>query len=501
MGLGLAVSAIVLLSLAGRTAAEENPSGAASQPGSCQTANFETLRRLYITERGPVAASPATMILPAGGSSRLLFQQPMGAEAEARNFRVFEVDQLRLANMSGDELRVISTDPAPASNSGKYKPNDSVLLAVDIPAQLPLYTQRSFVVVACQGSAFSGWGKVTAPVSHPGVIWWICAGVGVLAYVLCMTAIFAQRRSPSRLAATYPAVFGARPLKWWDFINPIHLITNPLHEGSVQKAQVLLFSSIVGETVLSLLLRSGSLVDMSPTVVALLGISGIGAATSQITYLQRMRLRFDNWSWLQAKKALTLVPPPSAGPYWRDLFLTDRQFDVYKFQTIIFTAVVAFALVFAGPSHISDFSVPETLLGILGLSQVVYVGGILVKPPAVTDLDKEVDKLRVAGELVEAAKVKKTDIDERQQLLDALPKGRKIAANAERYRRELANTVATMIETALETHVDRKNFLRAVEEPEGEKSESTASGGDKSPPDWISAKPLNRKATGAELTS
>jgi hypothetical protein len=41
--------------------------------------------------------------------------------------------------------------------------------------------------------------------------------------------------------------------------------------------------------------------------------------------------------------------------------------------------------------------VPETLLGILGLSQVVYIGGILVRPPAVNDLDEALTKLRATG--------------------------------------------------------------------------------------------------------
>ena len=52
---------------------------------------------------------------------------------------------------------------------------------------------------------------------------------------------------------------------------------------------------------------------------------------------------------------------------------------------------------------------PETLLGILGLSQVVYIGGILVRPPAVNDLDEALTKLRAAGEIVAAAKAQNTD--------------------------------------------------------------------------------------------
>ena len=48
----------------------------------------------------------------------------------------------------------------------------------------------------------------------------------------------------------------------------------------------------------------------------------------------------------------------------------------------------------AGINELASFSIPETLLGVLGLSQVVYVAGKLVAPPSVADLDKSTSALR-----------------------------------------------------------------------------------------------------------
>jgi hypothetical protein len=131
------------------------------------------------------------------------------------------------------------------------------------------------------------------------------------------------------------------------------------------------------------------------------------------------------------------------------------EFDVYKLQTIIFSIAVAFALIFAGASNLSSFTVPETLLGILGLSQVVYIGGILVRPPAVNDLDEALTKLRAAGEIVAAAKAQNTDTGPDGKLLASLSPGQKVAVNAQRQYDDLADRVIPMIESTLEVKADR----------------------------------------------
>ena len=91
-------------------------------------------------------------------------------------------------------------------------------------------------------------------------------------------------------------------------------------------------------------------------------------------------------------------------PRWRDLVTTDGEFDVYRFQMLIFSIVVGGALLRTGLTDLASFKIPETLLGVLGLSQVVYVGGKLAGPPTCGELDKAVGELRaLETSFIEAA--------------------------------------------------------------------------------------------------
>jgi hypothetical protein len=55
-------------------------------------------------------------------------------------------------------------------------------------------------------------------------------------------------------------------------------------------------------------------------------------------------------------------------------------------------------------TELASFTIPETLLGILGLSQAVYIGGKAISTSAVADLDGAVTSARAAeAKLIEAA--------------------------------------------------------------------------------------------------
>jgi hypothetical protein len=421
------------------------------------TTRFEEMRDHFINVKGRVAAAPVTTFLPADSNSRLVFQEPVGDSQNTKIFRVFETDSADIKSFKGSELNVLSVQPALDRLVDGYTRNDSVLLSVAMGGRgAPRWQEYHFVIIACSGGKVSSWGLVTARVTSPAICFLICGAVTLLVYVLAMSAVWASRRTSHPLEAKYPAFFAAKRIGLRDFVNPIHLTANAFNQASVQKLQVLIFSFLVGWLVLSLVLRTGALVDLSPTIVALLGISGIGAATAQITYQQKTRLSFENWAWLEKKGVLERPDPKTMpGPQWRDLVLTNREFDVYKLQTIIFSIAVAFALVAAGASNLSSFTVPDALLGILGLSQVVYIGGILVRPPAVNDLDEALTKLRAAGEVVAAAKAQNTDTDSDGKLLPTLPPGQTVAANAQRQYDDLADRVIPMIESTLEAKADR----------------------------------------------
>lgn len=108
--------------------------------------------------------------------------------------------------------------------------------------------------------------------------------------------------------------------------------------------------------------------DLSSTVLLLLGITGVGSAAAKGTDVRRNRINFDNWSWFVRKGWL---PPKGVVEVnrasWNDIFTSDGEFDVYRYQSCLFSLAVGGALLVAGITELASFEIPQTLLGILGL--------------------------------------------------------------------------------------------------------------------------------------
>ncbi|MGY6126838.1 hypothetical protein ACW9YV_15470 (plasmid) [Paraburkholderia strydomiana] len=410
---------------------------------------------------GLVPAEAATNALPAEGDARIVYGKRLDA-ANPQRFRIFEPD--RRVQPSVVSVATLTN----AVNEG-YAAAESVLLHVWIPRQerlWPLFHKRDFIVVECSAGQFRSWASVQAYVSSPWVAY-LWGPVSTAVFLLSTYAVYRSRKvvlegkTAGKLAGKYPSVFSAKQFQWFDFVNPIQLTANAFNQASVQKLQVLMFSFIVGSLVLSLVMRTGALTDLSGTVVALLGISGIGAAVSQITYTSKTRLSFENWAWLEAHGVLK--NQEERGPQWKDLVLSNREFDVYKLQTIVFSVAVAVALVIDGAAHLATFEIPPTMLQILGLSQVVFVGGILVRPPATEDLDKALTKLRGAAQLYSEAASRGTDTDENGKLLTGTlaQAGNLVPINARRQYEQLVDSAIPMIESTLEIEVNETALREA----------------------------------------
>jgi hypothetical protein len=106
------------------------------------------------------------------------------------------------------------------------------------------------------------------------------------------------------------------------------------------------------------------------------------------------------------------------------------------------------------------------LLGILGLSQVVYLGGILARPRSIGDLDDALTELRKREDTLRTAMLYNTDADADGKL-PALT-GKQTVANPslsttntpialQRYRAQ-QRQVALMIESTLEVGVDESKL-------------------------------------------
>jgi hypothetical protein len=350
---------------------------------------FSSIRDHFIQTHGATQARPIAAFLKSGDDG-IVFHQPATGNNKPIKVRLFETNGPDLITFENrDELPILSVEPVPDKLVTGYAPADSSLIRFQIPERTwPLWHYRTFVIAGCADNQITSWALIRAHVSSAPITAAVCAVVALFAYFIAMSAVRRVRNETNPLAQKYPAFGSIRKIDFAQFFNPIHLTANTFNQASVQKLQIILFSFLVGWMLLALVLRRAVLSDLSATIVTLLGISGIGAAVAQSASTTKNRLGFENWVWLVKKGVLPLNEANPVGPRWRDLVITNREFDVYKLQMLIFTFAVAAALIVSGTSNLSTFTVPETLLGILGLSQVVYLGGILARPLPLTILTR-----------------------------------------------------------------------------------------------------------------
>jgi hypothetical protein len=79
----------------------------------------------------------------------------------------------------------------------------------------------------------------------------------------------------------------------------------------------------------------------------------------------------------------------------------------------------------------------------------------MVRPPAESDLDDALTRLRLAGETVASAKIQKTDTDNSGKLLPGPVASDEIARNAQRQYDDLADSIVPMLESTLEVRANR----------------------------------------------
>jgi len=101
--------------------------------------------------------------------------------------------------------------------------------------------------------------------------------------------------------------------------------------------------------------------------------------------------------------------------------MSDTELDMSKLQALTFSFIVGFSMLTTGPEGFGKFEVPATLLQILGLSQVVLVGGRLVKPATMADVDALITELRAREAALRKAASTGVDVDESGKPLAPAP--------------------------------------------------------------------------------
>ena len=179
-------------------------------------------------------------------------------------------------------------------------------------------------------------------------------------------------------------------------LDPVQITANAHGRGNLAKLQIFGFSLIVFGLLLYYQLRYGVLAGMSLDVMPLMGISAVGAVGGKMTYVKNRRLSLENWAWLRRKQWLLIGKDVAARAQWSELFLDSdtKEFDVYSFQMAVFSLVLAVALVRSGLSGLASFKISPELLGLLGLSQTIFIGGKAAETTGYMELNKKLDDVR-----------------------------------------------------------------------------------------------------------
>jgi hypothetical protein len=246
----------------------------------------------------------------------------------------------------------------------------------------------------------SGWGQV-----FPAVIKLVVAACNGGTLQFGRTTALVSPRVPSFIiAVVITAVlyfWGALSIKTsvqprWKRLNPLWLAIDGGGQASLSQMQIIYFSVIVLFLVSYILLRTGILASLSNNVLLLLGIVGVGSVGGQLATNNTGRISFENWAWLQHKHWTTDKGFHVDKPSWNDLFSTNDVFDPYRFQIVSFSFVIGISLLMVGLSGLANFTIPESLLGVIGLSQATYIGGKIAAPATFSGLDAKLTDLRKA---------------------------------------------------------------------------------------------------------
>lgn len=184
------------------------------------------------------------------------------------------------------------------------------------------------------------------------------------------------------------------------WIKPVALTAGHLGKASLSNFQIFGFTLVVLFRLLYTLSNEKELSGLSNDLLLLLGISAVGTTGSKVVALGNKRLTFSNWAWLRNHEWLTIgekgyeKKPELEDAKWSDLIKSGGSFDVYSFQLLGFSLLVAAELLVGIGSDLATFTLPQNFLSILGLSNVVYLGGKVTDPNSYEELNQKIDELR-----------------------------------------------------------------------------------------------------------
>ena len=183
-------------------------------------------------------------------------------------------------------------------------------------------------------------------------------------------------------------------------INPLKITAEPTGRASLSKTQVFFFTLIVLWISIYWVIQEGKLVPINVSILWLLGVTAGGAGLGRAANTVRSRVTGENWAWAKKKRWIKNDFTRTSSEYvpkFSDLATSDQGFEVARFQAVAFSVVVGISLLYKGviaAKSWESFSIDNSYLMLIGLSQGVYLGGKFVGSNPISELNANLDKVR-----------------------------------------------------------------------------------------------------------
>lgn len=449
-----------------------------STPFRCPTAKVEELAQAMPS----VGARPILNVptaLPEGDEGSVTVAGPFGAGTDKSDplFRVFVAQGvvpltpdrtgIYLAPSSSPQLRevhptAVDHDGTPVATGAR--PRNAYKLSflapeLDDRGLLGLVRDRSVIIAVCRGDQLEEWAARPLPFASQRIaqLW---AGLAILVvYVVTAVVVYLRRGKAATDSAVANKMYRMEVVKSWSLLrclDPVAMTADIFDRGSLSKFQILFFVLIVAYGLAYLAIWKGELTDLSPTIVYLLGIPALGTLGSQLASTTRDRMSAENWAWLVSRSILP-INDSGAGepPRWSDLVMSDSELDLTKLQALVFSFIVGFGMWNSGPAAFAKFAVPSAVLSILGLSQLVFVGGRFTKPTTLADIDNLVTELRTREAALKKAIANGVDVDETGKPVSAV-------ANPPANRPTTLAAAAALVPVAVSRYLDTAQEVQVL---------------------------------------
>ena len=171
----------------------------------------------------------------------------------------------------------------------------------------------------------------------------------------------------------WPLIFLAKTLGsadrgWAKRLSPLWLGRGRDGEASLSSFQIAIWTYLVFAITLYIFLLNGQLIDITPEILILLGISGGGAVMARVVDSHEDERCSTILGAHQAVKSEHKVQPA-----WKDLLLSDGVIDLSRLQMLLFTLLTAIYVAITAALTYQFPEVPQGLLYLMGISNGLYL--------------------------------------------------------------------------------------------------------------------------------